>query len=161
MVRKYKRPIQVFFPNGESVEKMVSEKGPTSFYDSVENRLECCDIRKVRPLDRALRGAQVWITGLRAEQSEFRKNTTQFQWDERRQLIKFNPLLNWTDEQVEAYIKQYKVPVNQLHRKGFTSIGCAPCTRAIQEGESPRAGRWWWENSHKECGLHLSGVNAG
>ncbi|MEM7369614.1 MAG: phosphoadenylyl-sulfate reductase [Bacteroidota bacterium] len=153
---RYKQPIELYFPNGQEVEFMVNTKGPMSFYDSLENRKECCNIRKVRPLKRALAGSKVWVTGLRADQSDFRKNFRRFEWHEGHQLVKFNPLLSWTKEEVDAYLKAHQVPYNRLHDKGFPSIGCAPCTRAVQAGEDERAGRWWWEQSQKECGLHAS-----
>lgn len=151
---RYKKPIELYFPNGHDVEFLVNTKGPMSFYESVENRKECCEIRKVRPLKRALKGSKVWITGVRGDQSDFRKNFQKFEWHEGHQLVKFNPLLDWTKEEVESYIKEHKVPYNTLHDKGFPSIGCAPCTREVQVGEDERSGRWWWEQSHKECGLH-------
>jgi phosphoadenosine phosphosulfate reductase len=151
----YKKPIQVYYPKGEAVEKMMSDKGPFSFYNSVENRQECCNIRKVEPLNRALKGVECWITGIRAEQSPNRQGMTFFELDEPRQIIKFNPLLHWNFEQVKQYIKDNHIPYNTLHDAGFVSIGCEPCTRAIRLGEDFRAGRWWWENnSKKECGLH-------
>lgn len=152
---KYKKPILVYFPPAEKVEEMVNKKGPFSFYESLENRKECCFIRKVIPLKRALEGNEIWITGLRASQSENRSDLQEFEWDEVNQLIKYNPLLNWSLEQTVEYIKVNHVPYNVLHDKGFVSIGCQPCTRAIQPGEDFRAGRWWWEQSSgKECGLH-------
>lgn len=151
---RYKKRIQVYFPEASDVEKFVMEKGVNSFYESVENRKECCYIRKVKPLNRALEGAKVWITGLRAEQSENRKDMRMIEWAEDRQLYKFNPLIHWSYDQVLEYIGTNYVPYNTLHDKGFISIGCAPCTRAIEPGEEPRAGRWWWETSKKECGLH-------
>ncbi|HAN00152.1 MAG TPA: phosphoadenylyl-sulfate reductase [Marinilabiliales bacterium] len=151
----YKKPIKVYFPQATSVEEMMTAKGPFSFYDSTANRQECCHIRKVEPLNRALQGVGFWITGIRAEQSPNRQGMTYFELDSHRQIIKFNPLLHWTLEQVIQYIKDNHVPYNVLHDKGFVSIGCEPCTRAIQPGEDFRAGRWWWENnSKKECGLH-------
>jgi phosphoadenosine phosphosulfate reductase len=151
----YKKEIKVYFPKHEAVEKMVSAKGPYSFYDSVENRKECCNIRKVEPLKRALAGKKCWITGIRADQSENRHNMDFFEEDVQRGMIKYNPLLNWTLEQVIAYIKENHIPYNVLHDQQFVSIGCEPCTRAIKPGENFRAGRWWWEsNSKKECGLH-------
>ncbi|RXK49581.1 phosphoadenylyl-sulfate reductase [Aquirufa rosea] len=153
-INKYAVSIDTYFPKTESVEKLVKEKGFNSFYSSVDNRKECCFIRKIEPLNRALQGAKVWITGLRAEQSDNRANMPMIEWDEQRQLFKINPLIDWTFEQLTAYLNQHKIPQNPLHKKGFVSIGCAPCTRAITEGEHPRAGRWWWENSQKECGLH-------
>lgn len=153
-VNKYKKNIQVYFPNTEAVQALVTEKGPNSFYKSVENRKECCGIRKIEPLKRALKDTKVWITGLRASQSENRQNMHMFEWDEGFGMIKFNPLINWSLEDVEVYLVENKIPQNALHKQGFVSIGCAPCTRAIAEGEDLRAGRWWWEMSHKECGLH-------
>jgi phosphoadenosine phosphosulfate reductase len=153
---RYKMPIHVFFPDANDVENFVNTKGLNSFYESVENRKECCNIRKVKPLNRALQGAKVWITGLRSEQSENRKDIPMIEWSEEKQLFKFNPLINWHYDQVLSYLKEFNVPYNYLHDKGFISIGCAPCTRAIEPGEDPRAGRWWWETSQKECGLHVS-----
>jgi len=151
---RYKKNIQVYFPEAADVEEFVAAKGINSFYESVENRKECCHIRKVKPLNRALKGAQVWITGLRAEQSNNRHNMPMIEWSEDKQLYKFNPLINWTYQQMLDYITQFNVPYNRLHDKGFISIGCLPCTRAVEPGEDARAGRWWWETSQKECGLH-------
>ena len=151
---RYKKNISVYFPDFADVESFVNEKGVNSFYESVENRKECCFIRKVKPLNRALQGAKVWITGLRAEQSENRKDMKIIEWMEDKQLYKFNPLIKWSFDEVLDYLKEFNVPYNHLHDKGFISIGCAPCTRAIEPGEDPRAGRWWWETSQKECGLH-------
>ena len=153
-IKKYGISLQTFFPNTLAVESLVAEKGFNSFYTSVENRKECCFVRKMEPLNRALQGAKVWITGLRAEQSENRADMPIIEWDENRQFWKINPLIDWTFSQLENYLQEHKIPQNPLHKKGFISIGCAPCTRAISEGEHPRAGRWWWENSQKECGLH-------
>ncbi|MCE2742801.1 MAG: phosphoadenylyl-sulfate reductase [Fluviicola sp.] len=152
---RYGKVIEVFFPNNESVEKLVTSKGPLSFYESLENRKECCNIRKVEPLNRALKGVEVWITGLRAEHSDNRKDLSIVEKDEQRNIIKVNPLLNWSFEEVKSEISKHNIPYNILHDKGFVSIGCQPCTRAIKEGEDFRAGRWWWEDtSKKECGLH-------
>ena len=151
---KYKIKTKVYFPDSEDVEKYVSEKGINAFYHSVENRKECCYIRKVKPLNRALEGAKVWITGLRAEQSENRENLSILEWDSQRQLYKYNPLIHWTYQEVLDYIKEHKIQDMPIHRQGYRSIGCKPCTRPITEGENPRAGRWWWEESKKECGLH-------
>lgn len=151
---RYRQPIATFFPNHELVENLVTQKGLNSFYESVENRKECCFIRKIEPLKRALKGASVWITGLRADQSDNRANTPLVEWDEANQVIKYNPLLHWSYQEVLDYLALHHVPDNSLHRKGFISIGCAPCTRAIEPDEHPRAGRWWWEESKKECGLH-------
>ncbi len=151
----YGQPIHAYYPNTELVEQMVSKKGPNSFYESVENRKECCGIRKIEPLNRALSGNKCWVTGIRAEQSANRQDMENVEWDEQHQLVKFHPLYGWTLDDVKAYIKKYNIPYNTLHDRGFPSIGCAPCTRAVQPGEDFRAGRWWWEDqSKKECGLH-------
>lgn len=152
---RYKTNLKIYFPDATDIELFVHKKGVNSFYESVENRKECCFIRKVKPLNRALSGAKVWVTGLRADQSENRKDIPKIEWDEQRQLYKYNPLINWSYAEVLEYIRTYDVPYNTLHDKGFISIGCAPCTRAIEPGEDPRAGRWWWEVSQKECGLHV------
>ncbi|HMQ90895.1 MAG TPA: phosphoadenylyl-sulfate reductase [Flavilitoribacter sp.] len=152
---RYKVPVHVYFPDAAKVEALVTAKGANSFYASVENRKECCFIRKVEPLNRALKGAGIWITGLRADQSENRKDLAFAEWDESHQLIKVNPLADWSLDDVLEFIKENRVPYNALHDKGFPSIGCAPCTRAVEPGEDIRAGRWWWEQSQKECGLHL------
>jgi phosphoadenosine phosphosulfate reductase len=153
-IARYKQPIHVYFPDANDVEQLVTTKGMSSFYESVENRKECCYIRKVKPLNRALQGAKVWITGLRSEQSANREAMPMIEWDEVRQLYKYNPIIHWSYDEMIAYIQQHQVPYNTLHDKGFVSIGCAPCTRAIEPGEDARAGRWWWETSKKECGLH-------
>ncbi len=151
---RYKKDFSVYFPDYRKVEEYVEEHGFNGFYDSVENRKSCCHIRKVEPLNRALQGAKVWVSGLRANQSDNRGSMTVWEWDEHRQLYKFNPLIRWSYEEVLEYLRENNVPYNRLHDQGFISIGCAPCTRAIQPGEHPRAGRWWWEISKKECGLH-------
>lgn len=151
----YNKKIQVYFPKNDAVEKLVNEKGPFSFYESVENRKQCCFIRKVEPLNRALQGMQFWITGIRSEHSVNRLGMEKIEWDEANGVYKFHPLLNWSTQEVINYIKKHNVPYNRLHDKGFISIGCSPCTRAVSDGEDFRAGRWWWEdNSKKECGLH-------
>ena len=151
----YEKPIHAYYPNNELLEKMVNAKGPSSFYESVENRKECCGIRKVEPLKRALTGNKCWVTGIRAEQSVNRHDMHNLEWDEQNNLIKFHPIYDWTLDQVKEYIRKYNVPYNTLHDRGFPSIGCQPCTRAVQPGEDFRAGRWWWEDqSKKECGLH-------
>ena len=154
--QRYNARIDVFAPDAGRVQNLTSQKGFHSFYDSVDNRKECCFVRKVEPLQRALQGARVWVTGLRAEQSANRQAMRIVEWDAGYGLIKFNPLIDWTYDAVLDYIRTNNVPDNPLHRKGFISIGCAPCTRAIEPGEDPRAGRWWWESSKKECGLHRS-----
>ena len=153
-LKKYKKEIKVCFPEASSIEKLLEEKGPNSFYESVESRKQCCYIRKVAPLTKALKGNAIWITGLRAEQSENRNDLALFEYDAHFDIIKFNPLLKWTLAEVQKYIDDNNVPQNALHKQGFVSIGCAPCTRAITPDENIRAGRWWWESSHKECGLH-------
>lgn len=152
---RYKIGIDVFFPQADAVENMVKEKGVNLFYESVENRQLCCNVRKVEPLNRALQNTDVWITGLRSAQTDLRKNIPVVEWLADRKMYKVNPLLHWSFDEILDYLKKYSVPYNPLHDKGFVSIGCAPCTRAIEEGEDPRAGRWWWEVSQKECGLHL------
>jgi|SRR5690606_15813943 len=153
----YNKPIHAFYPDKNLLEEMVSTKGPSSFYESVENRKECCYIRKIEPLKRALAGNACWITGIRAEQSANRQGMDNIEWDEGNQIIKFHPIFDWTLADVKAYIKENHIVYNTLHDKGFPSIGCAPCTRAVREGEDFRAGRWWWEDqSKKECGLHAA-----
>lgn len=152
-----KLKIKAYYPETKAVEELLEQKGPSSFYNSVEDRKECCYIRKIEPLKRAIAGYQVWITGIRAEQSQNRDQMEFVEWDDVNQIIKIHPLYNWTLADVEKYLKDNFVPYNPLHDKGFISIGCQPCTRAVQEGEDFRAGRWWWEDkSKKECGLHVT-----
>lgn len=154
-IDRYKQPIDVYYPKNELLEKFVTSMGINSFYESVENRKECCYIRKVEPLQRALTGYSIWITGIRAEQSGSRNNIPMVEWDEVNQIIKIHPLLHWTFDEVKKQIVKQNIPYNTLHDKGYISIGCQPCTRAVREGEDFRAGRWWWEgNDKKECGLH-------
>ena len=154
--KKYQKQINVYFPDHEAVENMVTEKGPFSFYYSRENRLECCRIRKLVPLNRALKGKECWISGIRASQSDNRSQLDWIEYEEERRLFKFYPVFNWSFEDVEKFIKENNVPYNGLHDRGFVSIGCEPCTRAVEKGEDFRAGRWWWEKgSEKECGLHV------
>ena len=153
--RKYKKKIEVLFPDYKRVEAMVNTKGINLFYESIQNRKECCHIRKIEPLQRAFAGLDAWICGLRASQAVTRKDIDVIEWDANNKLVKVNPLARWTEEQVWEYIHENRVPYNVLHEKGFPSIGCQPCTRAVAEGEDVRAGRWWWENPDtKECGLH-------
>jgi phosphoadenosine phosphosulfate reductase len=134
---------------------MVKNKGINLFYESLENRKLCCHLRKIEPLNRALSGMDAWITGIRKDQTLSRFETKLVEWDESHGLIKINPLVNWTEKMVWDYIRQYNVPYNALHDKGFPSIGCQPCTRAVKPGDDIRSGRWWWEDQgHKECGLH-------
>ncbi len=152
---RYNIKIHIIFPDAQEVEKMVNEKGINLFYHSIDNRKLCCGIRKIKPLKRALEGMNAWITGLRREQSPTRKDMQVIEWDEGNQLIKVNPLLEWTEKQKWDFVNENKIPYNTLHDKGFPSIGCQPCTRAIMPGEDVRSGRWWWENPEtKECGLH-------
>lgn len=152
---RYQANIKAYYPDHTALEDFIHATGPNSFYESVDNRKSCCGIRKVEPLKRALAGNAVWITGLRSEHSPSRNKLPQVEWDESNQIIKYHPLLHWTTEEVRAFIDAHNVPYNPLHDRGFVSIGCAPCTRAIQPGEDFRAGRWWWEDSaKKECGLH-------
>jgi phosphoadenosine phosphosulfate reductase len=153
--KKYGINVEVYFPNSEKVERMVNEKGINLFYESIENRKMCCDVRKIEPLRRAIKDVDVWVTGIRKEQSITRILTEVVEYDQFTGKIKINPLLEWTEDDLWKYIKTYNVPFNKLHEKGFPSIGCQPCTRAIKEGEDVRAGRWWWETpEQKECGLH-------
>lgn len=153
---KYHAHITAYYPDYKLLETFVTEKGPNAFYESVENRKQCCFIRKVEPLKRALAGNAIWITGLRAEHSPDRNDLSIIEWDETNQVIKYNPILHWTTEQVKKYIDDNNVPYNPLHDRGFVSIGCLPCTRAVRPGEDFRAGRWWWEDAaKKECGLHI------
>ena len=155
-INRYGINIGAYYPREANLQSYITEKGPNAFYESVENRKSCCHIRKVEPLQRALKGKKFWITGIRAAQSPERQGIPILEWDGANQLIKYHPLLHWSDEELKAFILQHNIPYNPLHDKGFVSIGCAPCTRAIREGEDSRAGRWWWEdNSKKECGLHV------
>ncbi len=154
--KKYGIKVEVYFPNSEKVEDMVNSKGINLFYESIENRKLCCGVRKIEPLKRALNKIDVWVTGLRKDQSVTRFFTPLVEWDEGNKVIKVNPLLNWSEKNAWNYIKENDVPYNELHDKGFPSIGCQPCTRAIEKGEDVRAGRWWWEQpEQKECGLHV------
>lgn len=154
-LERYGQPIEVFAPQAESLQGWITQNGPNGFYESVELRKACCRIRKVEPLQRALQNRAVWVTGIRAEQSPNRQYMTPLEWDDAHGLFKFHPLFEWTFDQTREYIRAHNIPYNSLHDKGFVSIGCAPCTRAIRPGEDFRAGRWWWEESgKKECGLH-------
>ena len=153
---RYGVRIRLVTPDAHEVETLVARDGVLGFRHSVENRKACCEIRKVRPLNRELSGGQGWISGLRREHSDERANVPLAQWDEDRALIKVNPVADWTTANLTAYIAANNIPVNPLHARGFVSIGCAPCSRAVQPGEHPRAGRWWWEQEEKECGLHLN-----
>ncbi|AKU14116.1 phosphoadenosine phosphosulfate reductase [Azoarcus sp. CIB] len=152
----YGTRLKVFFPKSDAVETYVRTHGINAFYESVEMRKACCHMRKVEPLQRALAGKQAWITGLRAAQSATRTGLPTREFDEGNGLVKFNPLSDWSETEVWAYIRMHEVPHNALHEQFYPSIGCAPCTRAIAVGEDIRAGRWWWEDpTSKECGLHV------
>ncbi|MEM3086448.1 MAG: phosphoadenylyl-sulfate reductase [Halobacteria archaeon] len=155
---KYNLSVEVFYPKTDAVEAMVNEHGLNLFYRSVELRKMCCGVRKVEPLNRALSGLDGWITGLRREQADTRGAVAKAEFDAGHgNILKFNPLADWTSDQVWAYIKRHSVPYNVLHDRGYPSLGCAPCTRAVKPGEHPRAGRWWWEEeAKKECGLHYT-----
>jgi phosphoadenosine phosphosulfate reductase len=155
--KKYNIAIEVLFPDTTEVENMVKEKGVNLFYESVENRKLCCEIRKVHPINKMLSTLDGWITGIRRDQTEVRKDVSIFQIDyNHRGILKINPIIDWTWDQIQDYIKKNNLPYNSLLDRGYPSIGCEPCTRAIKPGEDLRAGRWWWEQGeHKECGLHI------
>ena len=155
--RQYTIPLHVYFPDNKLVEEYVTQHGINGFYDSMENRKGCCYVRKVEPLRRALAGKGAWITGMRRDQAVTRGTLEVSSFDEGNGLQKFNPLLDWSNNDVWAYIRRFDVPYNKLHDQFYPSLGCAPCTRSISPGEDIRAGRWWWENPEsKECGLHVS-----
>ncbi len=154
--KHYKRKIKVYFPEQSAVENFVRVNGINGFRDSIAQRQDCCHARKVEPLQRALKGKSAWITGLRREQAVTRKNLSASEFDQANGLQKYNPLIEWTEDEVWQYIRDHSVPYNALHDQRYPSIGCAPCTRAILPGEDVRAGRWWWESAEqKECGLHV------
>ncbi|MDJ0840279.1 MAG: phosphoadenylyl-sulfate reductase [Acidobacteriota bacterium] len=156
--RRYNLDIRVYWPESEDVETAVRTGGPNFFRESVENRKHCCFIRKVKPLRRALAPFDAWITGLRRDQSASRDEVKVVSWDAGNNMVKINPLWNWDETRVHQFIETNRIPYNPLHDKGFPSIGCAPCTRAVQPGDEPRSGRWWWESeSHRECGIHIVG----
>ena len=153
--KKFNISINVYFPDRDQVENMVNEKGINLFYESVDNRKLCCHIRKIEPLKRAFKGMDVWISGVRKDQSVTRFYYSLVEWDDQNGLIKLNPLIDWSEKEVWEYVRKNDIPYNVLHDKGFPSIGCQPCTRAIEPGEDVRAGRWWWElPEQRECGLH-------
>lgn len=155
---KYGLVYEIYAPDAGELERMVSQFGPNLFYESVEKRKMCCEIRKTKPLKRVLGTVDAWICGLRREQSVTRDQIEVIEWDTQHGIFKINPLFDWTEQQVWDFVRANKVPYNSLHDKGFRSIGCSPCTRAVNEGEDVRAGRWWWESpDHKECGLHARG----
>ncbi len=154
--RHYSRRIRAIYPHGAALERLVAKQGIDGIFESKQARQSCCDVRKTRPLDRALAGASAWITGLRADQSNNRREAGMVGFDASRGLLKINPLYDWTRERVLAEVHKHKIPINSLYVKGFASIGCAPCTRALRPGEPERNGRWWWEkDGARECGLHL------
>lgn len=154
--KHYQLEVEVYYPDTLSIEQFVTHNGPNAFYDSVEMRKQCCGIRKVAPLNRALSGKKAWLTGMRRSQSVTRNELPVSEWDADHELQKFSPLTDWSNGEVWKYIRAFDVPFNDLHNQGYASIGCAPCTRAITPGEDIRAGRWWWENPEtKECGLHV------
>jgi thioredoxin-dependent adenylylsulfate APS reductase len=158
---RYGLMVEVFFPEVLKVQEMVRERGLNLFYRSVENRVLCCDVRKVEPLRRALSSLDGWITGLRREQVATRANAPKIEIDHANGgLVKLNPLADWKEAQVWEYVKSKGLPYNALYDKGFRSIGCEPCTRAVAPDEDPRAGRWWWEQGTKECGLHFKHEDA-
>lgn len=148
--------IEVFCPQTEALQEMVNTQGINLFYESIEKRHFCCQVRKLEPLSRAFRTLDAWVCGLRRGQSVTRNDMRRVEWDERHGLLKINPLIDWSEEQVWAYVREHRVPYNKLHDQGFPSIGCQPCTRAVKPGEDIRSGRWWWEDpQHRECGLHI------
>jgi phosphoadenosine phosphosulfate reductase len=154
---KYVLRIKAYYPQAAALEALIADQGINGFYYGLDMRKACCEVRKVEPLARALAGARVWVTGLRGDQNAHRSNLHFVEWDEERGLIKANPVLDYTRDDVVIYARAHDAPVNALHDKGFISIGCAPCTRAVKPGELERAGRWWWESEDKkECGLHVS-----
>lgn len=154
--QKYQRPIRVMSPNSAELESFVADYGINAFYDSVDLRKRCCSIRKVAPLRRALEGKRLWITGLRRGQSVTRSDFAVLAHDSDHGLFKLNPIVDWSTEEVFEYLQRFDVPSNALHARGFPSIGCAPCTRAVNPGEDERSGRWWWEQAEsRECGLHM------
>jgi phosphoadenosine phosphosulfate reductase len=151
----YGQKIRALFPDHHRLEDLIARQGVDGFRSSVDARLACCGVRKVEPLGRALAGAAGWITGLRADQSAERAQVSFAEFNAARGLVKVNPLLDWTRARLLEYVRTHHIPYNSLHDRGFLSIGCAPCTRAVASGEPERAGRWWWEQETKECGLHL------
>lgn len=152
----YKVKLKVYCPQTEALQQFVATEGVNPFYESIEKRHACCEVRKLEPLRRAFRDLDVWVCGLRSAQSVTRIDMRLVEWDERHGLLKINPLIRWTEQQVWDYIRENRVPYNRLHDKGFPSIGCEPCTRAVRRIDDVRAGRWWWESpEHRECGLHV------
>lgn len=159
--RRYGRTMKVVYPDAKELEQLVARQGINGFYDSVENRHACCDVRKINPFRRAIAGKKAWITGVRREQSRQRASGDEIAWDDQHGLWKVSPMLDWTEGEIWSYARSYGLPYNALHDRGYPSIGCSPCTRAIQPGESKRAGRWWWESTEsRECGLQGRFVKA-
>jgi len=160
--RRYRRTVRVLYPDAAALERLVAAQGMNGFYRSLEARLECCRVRKLEPFRRAIAGFGAWVTGVRREQTAGRAGRRDLEWDDEHGLYKISPLLEWSEEDIWRYIRHHRLPYNALHDREFPSIGCAPCTRAIQPGESRRAGRWWWERAGtRECGLHpLFGTSA-
>lgn len=155
--KKYGIKIEPFYPDTDSLQELVKGNGINGFYDSLEKRKACCEVRKMEPLARALKDADYWVTGVRREQSVTRAHIQPAELDSKFTVLKFNPLYDWTYSTLWSFVHEHEIPYNKLHDRGFPSIGCAPCTRAIEAGEDIRAGRWWWEEpEHKECGLHIS-----
>ena len=155
--RRYKQRIEVFYPDAEAVQKYVRENGINGFYAGLAERQACCAVRKVEPFMRAIKGHKAWVTGVRKEQTTERAKSQPTEWDDRYNMWKVSPILEWTEQDIHDYVKAKALPYNALHDQGYPSIGCAPCTRAVQPGEHERAGRWWWEHPEtKECGLHVA-----
>lgn len=156
---RYNNRVKIIFPDAEEVEEMVNSKGINLFYESVENRKTCCKVRKINPLNKILSTRDAWVTGLRKSQSITRDDIKTVEWDSSFNLVKINPLLSWSEAEIWDFINEHNVPFNVLHKQGYASIGCQPCTRPINPGEDIRAGRWWWENPEtKECGLHYKQI---
>jgi len=161
-MKKYGIVYEVYAPSSQDVEELIRDKGPNLFYNSIPDRKQCCFVRKIKPLKRALSTVDAWITGLRKEQSVTRVDMDVITWDDTFNIFKINPLINLSFDQIWDYIKKHDVPYSGLHDKNFPSIGCAPCTRAIKPGEDFRSGRWWWEQpEHRECGLHFNKKDEG
>jgi len=160
---RYGIEIEAVFPRAEDVESMVRGQGMNLFYESVEKRQLCCRIRKVEPLKRYLAGVDAWVSGLRREQNVTRTDVAKIEIDESHGgIVKLNPLADWTEEQVLAYVREHNIAVNRLHGEGYPSVGCAPCSRAVAPGDDPRSGRWWWENAEtRECGIHVDEEDQG
>lgn len=155
--KRFRLPVRVYYPEAREVENLVAKQGINGFYDSLEARKACCGVRKVAPLRRALDGRSAWMTGLRRDQAVTRGGLERVEWDETHGLYKLSPLADWSLDRIWEVIRSEKLPYNALHDRGYPSIGCAPCTRAVKPGEDIRSGRWWWENpEHKECGLHTA-----